>query len=388
MTMLVQRKKDFFAARQQFVAGSVRSVRKTCSCLAHGHNLLNVLQADPTRTLGLRKQFAADMTRRFRKLQTDIRTTIIENDAFGLQSPSRLVGLAAASNKVFAFKTDADKVDGFMDWMDDQVDKGILEVTQRQGRKITKRNPWMNTYIDSAYKQGIKRGNLELKKKGVATPNTDNPFYTIDAVFNRPIHADKVASIYTRAFNELKGITAAMDQKISRVLAQALADGKGPKEMARLLTKQVDISKNRAKTLARTETIRAHHVANVNTYREAGVVGVTVKAEWSTAGDSRVCADCAHMEGRVFTLDEIEGLIPLHPNCRCIALPADVGEEKTEGLSQRKRSEGVGDEALDKDDKAVRQGFFEEKTGKKLPNAPAPGRKFKKTTKVKSKKEK
>ena len=40
-----------------------------------------------------------------------------------------------------------------------------------------------------------------------------------------------------------------------------------------------------------------------------------------TAGDDRVCEKCAALEGRIFTLDEIEFLIPLHPNCRCLALP-------------------------------------------------------------------
>ena len=48
---------------------------------------------------------------------------------------------------------------------------------------------------------------------------------------------------------------------------------------------------------------------------------VIVKAEWMTAGDDRVCPICASLQGQVFSLDEIEPLIPRHPNCRCIALP-------------------------------------------------------------------
>ena len=42
---------------------------------------------------------------------------------------------------------------------------------------------------------------------------------------------------------------------------------------------------------------------------------VLMQAEWSTAGDDRVCPECASLEGKVYTLDEIEGLIPVHPNC-------------------------------------------------------------------------
>ena len=62
-------------------------------------------------------------------------------------------------------------------------------------------------------------------------------------------------------------------------------------------------------------------MATIQEYRNWGVEGVTILGEWKTAGDDRVCEKCASMEGRVFTLDEIEPLIPLHPQCRCIALP-------------------------------------------------------------------
>jgi SPP1 gp7 family putative phage head morphogenesis protein len=77
----------------------------------------------------------------------------------------------------------------------------------------------------------------------------------------------------------------------------------------------------RAEILARTEIIRAHHLGTIQEYRNQGLLNIVVKAEWKTAGDDRVCTKCASLEGKVFTLDEIEPMIPAHPNCRCIALP-------------------------------------------------------------------
>jgi SPP1 gp7 family putative phage head morphogenesis protein len=59
----------------------------------------------------------------------------------------------------------------------------------------------------------------------------------------------------------------------------------------------------------------------VNEYRRWGVTGVTVTAEWQTAGDLRVCPICASREGKIYTLDEVEGMIPVHPNCRCFITP-------------------------------------------------------------------
>ena len=38
----------------------------------------------------------------------------------------------------------------------------------------------------------------------------------------------------------------------------------------------------------------------------------------------RVCPDCGGYEGEIFTVDEAEGIIPLHPNCRCCWIPSEV----------------------------------------------------------------
>jgi len=142
--------------------------------------------------------------------------------------------------------------------------------------------------------------------------------------------------LYSRTFSELKGITSQMDTQISRVLSQGIADGQHPTQLAKLLTRTIsgpvgDLSikdtlgrfipaERRAQTLARTEIIRAHHQATIQEYMNWGAEGVKVRAEWSTAG-FRVCPDCLNLEGQVFELDVMMNMIPLHPNCRCIALP-------------------------------------------------------------------
>jgi SPP1 gp7 family putative phage head morphogenesis protein len=71
-------------------------------------------------------------------------------------------------------------------------------------------------------------------------------------------------------------------------------------------------------------------------YRSGGITEVVAMAEWETAGDARVCPDCDRLEGRKFPLDEMEGMIPLHPNCRCVALPVGVGERANERAGSRR----------------------------------------------------
>lgn len=65
----------------------------------------------------------------------------------------------------------------------------------------------------------------------------------------------------------------------------------------------------------------------------AGAYNVHVRAEFSTAGDDRVCSVCAGLEGEIYTLDEAADLIPVHPNCRCITLP--VNDPTAQTIAQK-----------------------------------------------------
>jgi SPP1 gp7 family putative phage head morphogenesis protein len=230
-------------------------------------------------------------------------------------------------------------VEEFMKWLESQVEKGILDVRvfQQVGSGINQ--AWTNLYIADSYKRGVLRARYELKKAGYPVP-TMEATGGIGSWMSLPFHVDRLGLIFTRTYSDLKGITSNMDMQISRVLAQGIADGDGPRLIARNLLKIInggggDLSltdklgrfidaKTRAMMLARTETIRSFHIATVNEYRNWGVIGVNVMAEFRTAGDDRVCEKCSSLEGQVFTLEEIEPLIPQHPLCRCISLPVII----------------------------------------------------------------
>lgn len=281
------------------------------------------LRLDPGNVLTTQRAFENELVRRFTKIKQAIRQLVVDEDCFGLKDQPK-------ANTRFAFSTSANKVQSFMSWLEEKNNQGILDITLvGDTRRFAGRKTWENMYIDSAYKKGMVFGDKQLKKKGLR-PSSLPPkaVYPVDSFFNAPMHADRVGLIYTRTYNSLKGVTDAMDAAISNTLAQGIAEGKNPNELARDMAEDVDgIGIRRAKLIARTEIMRAHNVAMINTYREAGVVNVEVQAEWSTAGDGRVCPDCESLEGKVFSLSQIETLLPLHPQCRCIALPLITNKE-------------------------------------------------------------
>lgn len=305
---------------------------------------------DPTRTTSLRNAFVRQMTKRFAELKKAIKQAIIEQDCFGLTEnkiQSYILGVPAA--KEYKYMTSEEKITAFMEWLKSQERKGILQTTQFSQLGSAARTPWTNMYIEDSYKRGVIRARYELGKAGYGIPKMEQTG-GIFASMNTPFHMDRVGLLFSRTFTDLKGITDQMDSHISRILSQGMIDGDGPRDIARKLLNTIDgnlgmtdtlgrfiPAERRAITLARTETIRAHHLATVQEYRNWGAAGVNVEAEIVTAQDENVCEECDSLTGQTYTLDEAEGLIPVHPNCRCIVLPV-LPEE------QRPVDENIGEE--------------------------------------------
>jgi SPP1 gp7 family putative phage head morphogenesis protein len=285
---------------------------------------------DPTRTTTLRNIFVRESDRRFEVIVKAVIKAVDEEDVFALQILQQTPG-----NRAYAFLSDPAKLDEFLRWFEDLVNKDLLEVYGiPSGTSLRK---WLDKYLKEAYARGITRAREELRKAGYSVPMIAASG-GLPAIMAAPIHVDTLAMLYTRTFNDLVGITDAMRQHIARLIAEGFMAGTNPRVLARRLVAAINgkgigelgifdklgrfiPAKRRAEILARTEIIRAHHYANVMEYKSWGVYGVSVMAEFSTAGDHRVCSICEGLEGQIFTLDEILPMIPRHPQCRCIAKP-------------------------------------------------------------------
>jgi len=308
----------------------------TCTCT---HTAVDVYSRqdrfDPTRTTSLRAAWVSEMNKRFRRLRGLINQAIVEQDCFGMMSV--YISLA---HRAFAFPRTSDKIAGFMKWIDQQVQNGILQVgdISQIGKSID--GAWTNKYVYDSYKRGVIRARYELDKNGFKVPSMEATG-GIGASMSTPFHMDRVGALYTRVFTGLKGITDTMDQQISQVLGEGLINGDHPRLLARKLNSVISgqgrqslgitdslgrsISpERRARMLARTEVIRAHHQAVVQEYENWKVEGVNVMAEWVSAGYN-VCPECQDLEvGGPYTLEEVRDMLPAHPDCRCTTIPVKV----------------------------------------------------------------
>jgi len=297
---------------------------------------IQINQYDPTHTTTLRNSMVRDSNRRFDELARVVRIAVDDEDCFGLKPETSIFKdnlgsyqMRTPGRRRFAFGTNEQKIKEFLAWLDEQVRKGILTIDEVEQVGESIYPIWSNKYIRAAYERGVMRANSELLKIGLGIAATDQ---FVDMLFGAPMHIERVGLLYIRTFNELKGITDQMAQIISKLLVEGMMSGESTIRIARKLVAAINgkgigelgltdtlgrfiPARRRAEILARTEIIRAHHLATIQSYRNQGISNVKVKAEVITAGDDRVCPECASLEGRIFELDVAEGLIPVHPQC-------------------------------------------------------------------------
>lgn len=320
-------------------------------------------RTDPTETTTLRSRYSAEMYRRFRALKGAILEAVVEKDVLGLhdgdmaansraargrrlatlsarerddirfarQAQGRGIDIETPRPGAFDFPSNEEKVREFRGWLDEQVDRGILETATFERRGAHEQ--WQSTYLRQSYEKGVTHADDALVREGVIDRGQ-----AMDDVFRAPKHADGVGLIYTRAYDELRGVTEAMDQQISRNLAEGLSQGLNPQETGRMINDRVDnVGLHRGRMIARTETIRAHSEGGLNRYEEleGRLEGVAVLAEHVTAEDGDLCARCAALAGETYTVKEARGRIPVHPNCRCTFVPVRKNADDPATVSDR-----------------------------------------------------
>lgn len=239
-------------------------------------------------------------------------------------SPQENVG--APTGNRFQFTTSADKLRQFQDWLRQQYAQTVTSPTDEQ--------LWRN-YIDAGYRKGAGRAfdDAKAKPRAVAasaplSPGEDNSSRFagtrdefLRSTFAQPVSRERVELLASRTFNDLENVTDDLSARLGRSLADGLTQGQSPRELAREMSADLDISQGRAELIARTEIIRAHSEGQLDSLKNMGVDEVGVQVEWLSTDDGRQCEDCASREGTTLTIDEARGLIPFHPQCRCAWAP-------------------------------------------------------------------
>lgn len=272
---------------------------------------------DPSRTGAIRRAYEAEFLRRLNRVKKILMQAIVTQDALGLAEPKlRAAQIGPPGFRKFAGLTPADKTAAFGAWLRRLVDDQLLEAADMVGP--VEPGGWTRQFIRRGFMQGILSTMTELRKSG-----RDLGDAKAERLFTSPFHRRQLETLYSVNLESLKNMSSDMAGKIRQKVGVGLIAGKNPREMARDIAGIMDISANRSRMIARTECIRANSEGTLATFRAFGESGVQLQAEWLTAGDDgRRCDTCAEMEGKVFSIEEAHGMIPLHPNPRS---PSPIG---------------------------------------------------------------
>ena len=294
------------------------------------------MPVDPTGTTTIRRRYERAAVRRFRRIATLARRAIVEVDSLGIaarriRTGDVAIGDAEARAGQFAgHGGSAAKARAFSEWLRRQSDFEVLDLppsavaaandpppTGPPRGRAANRPHWSRTFVAAAYRKGLRDAVVETGR--APRGRTER---IVGAEFLGPVHARRAEILYARNLHALAGVSRETSAAVRDVLARGLIEGRAPRVLARIVTNRVaKVGIVRARTIARTEIIRAHAEATLTYYEEAGVEVVRQEAEFATSGDNRVCPICAGMEGDVHLIEEARGIIPVHPNCRCRWLP-------------------------------------------------------------------
>ena len=286
---------------------------------------------DPANILRLQLKYERALLQKIKKIEKVIKYAIVDRDVFGLNEQFAIMQLTPPPQRAFSFDTNTKKIQAFIDWLNSLIAEDLLRLGVMAD--IGNVNEfWGNVYIFESYKRGMQDIRFDLKQQGVYD------FRDLDAVMHTPVHLNRVAQMFLRNYENLKGITSDMSKQLAKALSEGFINGLSPRVIAKNLVeliekgKMSDISikdklgrtistKRRASLLARTECIAAHVNGAVEECLRMGYEKGQIFAEYIAGYDDRVCDDCARLHMEVFTLEEIRNMIPMHPQCRCTFVP-------------------------------------------------------------------
>ena len=197
----------------------------------------NPLKRDPTRTTMLRRRFETDMRKRLRKLKRAIRTIVVGADVFGLSkskdpftmnAPFRfenygtdgavldqILGTGvdpdfiADTAGIIGAQTPSAQLTAYQQWFKEQVDAGLLQVDDLTGE------PWSSPYVQSSYKQSIVRTYNDVHGTGGQPFELGSRATFLEQAFGGPVGTRQIQLLATRTFQQLVGVTAAMEQQMA-----------------------------------------------------------------------------------------------------------------------------------------------------------------------------
>lgn len=199
-------------------------------------------------------------------------------------------------------------------------------------------NLWALDYVAAEYERGTLEAFNNLSQQSpVYTSQT-----TLQQLLSSPAYQNQIASAYISTYSDWKGISDAARADLANVIADAIGRGINPRETASIVSKRLDVSMSRAKTIAQTEQVGALRQAQWNeTDWAADRLGLKTGLLWLSALKPTTRWWHAAEHGKVKTTEWVREFYSRDGNkyhCYCGQIPVllnDDGSIFNKGLAEK-----------------------------------------------------
>ncbi|WP_324280206.1 phage minor head protein [Enterobacter ludwigii] len=199
-------------------------------------------------------------------------------------------------------------------------------------------NLWAMDYVIAEYDRGTLNAftNLSVQSQVYASQTT------LQQLLSSPGHLNQVAAARLTTFSDWKVISDTARGDLTNIITDAVARGVNPRETASVISKRLDVSMSKAKTIAQTEQVGALRQAQWNeTDWAADRLGLNTGILWLSALKPTTRTWHASRHGKVYTTEEVRDFYAENGNrynCYCSQIPVllnNDGNIFNEGLKEK-----------------------------------------------------
>lgn len=223
-----------------------------------------------------------------------------------------------------------------------QVVQAILDDELLEGGS---QNLWALDYVVAEYERGTLNAftNLSVQSQAYASQTT------LQQLLSSPAYQNQIASAYISTYSDWKGISDTARADLANIIADSIGRGINPRETAGIVSKRLDVSMSKAKTIAQTEQVGALRLAQWNETDWASErLGLNIGLLHLSALKPTTRTTHAFWHGKVRTVQEVRDWYAVDGNkyhCYCSQIPVllnDDGSIFNEGLAEKLTKERAG----------------------------------------------
>jgi len=199
-------------------------------------------------------------------------------------------------------------------------------------------NPWAMDYVVAEAQRGTLEAfnNLSQQSQVYASQTT------LQQLLNSPGYLNQIAAARLTTFSDWKVISDTARGDLTNIITDAVARGVNPRETASVISKRLDVSMSKAKTIAQTEQVGALREAQWNETDWASErLGMNTGLLHLSALKPTTRTTHAFWHGKVRTVQEVRDWYAIDGNkyhCYCGQIPVllnDDGSIFNEGLKEK-----------------------------------------------------